>query len=136
REVAWHPRHALLAAAGPLDGLICLWDTATGRLLHAMKGHQSEAGNVAFSRDGDILISSGWDGTHLWHARAGEHLMAYGMLYGGAESFSPDGTAYGHSRWLNGQLELLSFASGREARRWHSAEAEEAEGSRDLTFSS
>ena len=131
-EVAWHPRDSSLAAAGK-DGLIYVWDTSTGRLLHALKGHQSEPGTVAFSLDGEILISSGWDGTHLWHARAGEHLMAYGMLYGEVESFAPDNTAYGHSCYRHGPLELLSFASGREARRWHAAE--EDQGSKVIAFS-
>ena len=75
-EVAWHPRGSWLAGAGK-DGLIYLWDTSTGQLLHALRGHQSEPGNVAFSLDGEILISSGWDGTHLWHARAGEQCQTF-----------------------------------------------------------
>src|ERR1043166_4695453 len=132
-EIAWHPRNSILAVAGK-DALIYVWNTDTGELLHALKGHQSEPGNVAFSKDGDILISSGWDGTHLWHPRAGEHLMAYGMLYGGLESFAPGDDAYGHSRYQNGPLELLSFASGREAGRWHAAE--EDKGNKVVTFSS
>jgi WD40 repeat protein len=122
-----------LAVAG-YNGQIYVWDTVASRLLHALKGHQSTAGNVAFSHDGDILLSSGWDGTHLWDAHTGEHLMTYSMLYGLNESFAPGDDAYGHSRYLNEALELVSFASGREARRWHAAE--EDQGSKVIAFSS
>jgi serine/threonine protein kinase/WD40 repeat protein len=136
-EVAWHPRHACLAAAGK-DELIYVWDTATGQLLHVLKGHQSEPGNVAFNRDGDILISSGWDGTHLWHTRTGEHLLNSDAPADLA-SFAPDDGTYGHHRYdatpshIAPSIELLSFASGREARRWHAAE--EDNGSKVIAFS-
>ena len=120
-EAAWHPRDSTLAAAGR-DGLIYVWDTATGRLLHALTGHQAAPINVAFSHDGDILISSGWDGTRLWRARTGEHLIWY-HTPSDLASIAPDDRTYGHTRVdLNSSLELLSFASGREARRWEANE--------------
>ncbi len=132
-EVAWHPRDSSLAAAGK-DGLVYVWDSAAGELLHSLKGHQSEPGNVAFSHDGDILISSGWDGTHLWHARTGEHLMNSDAAAELA-SFAPDDGTYGHRRYeAIPSLELLSFASGRAARRWHAAEVDM--GSKVVAFSS
>jgi len=132
-EVAWHPRDSSLAAAGK-DGLIYVWDTGTGELLHSLKGHQSEPGNVAFAHDGDILISSGWDGTQLWHARSGEHLMNSDASADLA-SFAPDDGTYGHHRYgPTPALELLSFASAREARRWNTAE--EDHGSKVVAFSS
>jgi WD40 repeat protein/Flp pilus assembly protein TadD len=124
-EVAWHPFSPILAAAGRDTGLINVWDTATGRQVYALKGRQSEPGNFAFSPDGDILISSGWDGTHLWHVRTGEHLMSC-LNYGALESFGSSGGAYGHSVYRGLDLEMLSFASGRDARRLHASEANPA----------
>ncbi|HXI49879.1 MAG TPA: protein kinase, partial [Candidatus Saccharimonadales bacterium] len=132
-ELAWHPRDTVLAVPGLGKGLVYLWDTAAGRLLHSLKGHQRGSSNVEFSADGEMLISSGWDGMTLWNVRAGELLMEYGMSYGEAESFAPDGTAYGHSSYLNGPLELFSFASGRVARHWHAAE--EDKGTKVVAFS-
>jgi serine/threonine protein kinase/WD40 repeat protein len=132
-EVAWHPHSPIVAATGGATGLVYVWDTATGRQIFALKGHQSTPSNVAFSHDGDILISSGWDGTHLWHARAGEHLMSC-LELGELQSFAPDDAAYGHTVYRGASLELLSFAPGREARRLHASEEDLAQ--KVLAFSS
>jgi serine/threonine protein kinase/WD40 repeat protein len=132
-EVAWHPHSPIVAATGWETGLVYVWDTATGQQIFALKGHQSTPSNVAFSHDGDILISSGWDGTHLWHARAGEHLMS-SLDLGELQSFAPDDAAYGHTVYRGASLELLSFAPGREARRLHASEEDFAE--KVLAFSS
>ena len=119
-EADWNPGSTMIATVGRNSGLIHVLDANTGGRIFDLKGHQSTPGSVAFSHDGDLLISSGWDGTHLWHVRTGEHLVAYGIA-GALESFSPDDNACGQSRY-DGPLELLSLASGREARRWHAGE--------------
>jgi len=121
-EIAWNPHDSTLAVAAK-DGLIYLWETDPGRPLRALRGHQGEPGNVAFNRDGRILISCGWDGTHLWNARAGEHLVADSTLYGALQSFAAEDTVYGHSEYgPAARLELMSFASGREACLWQADE--------------
>jgi WD40 repeat protein len=124
-EMAWEPRSTLLVAGAWLSGLIYLWDTATGRQVTVLKGHQNEVGNVAFSPDGDILVSSGWDGMRMWHARTGDHLILHHGC-GELGSFGPAEGAYGHSIYLSGLLELLSFAPGREARRFRASEEDRA----------
>jgi serine/threonine protein kinase/WD40 repeat protein len=131
QEIAWHPRSPILAAMGWQIGSLYLWDSATGARIMTLKGHQSTPVNVAFSQQDDILFSSGWDGTRLWHARTGEHLMTY-LYQGRLESAGPNGT-YGHSSYLKESVELLSFASGREVLRLH-AGAEDLE-RRLLAFS-
>src|SRR5262245_45082616 len=55
--VASSPDGKLMASAGK-DGLLCVWDLATGRQLHAMKG---QADSVAFSPDGKHLAAGGAD---------------------------------------------------------------------------
>jgi serine/threonine protein kinase/WD40 repeat protein len=121
QEIAWHPHSPILAATGYETPRLYLWNTVTGRQIMALKGHQSTPVNVAFSHDGDILFSSGWDGTHLWYVRTGEHLMTY-PFQGNLESVGPSGDAYGHSSYQEDSIELLSFASGREVRRLHADE--------------
>jgi hypothetical protein len=41
---------------------ICLWDAATGKLLHRMKGHKERIQAVQFSPDGNHALSSSWMG--------------------------------------------------------------------------
>ena len=121
QEIAWHPRSPVLAAMGWQIGSLYLWDTATGARIMTLKGHQSTPVNVAFSQQDDILFSSGWDGTRLWHARTGEHLMVY-PYQGRLKSVGPGNDSYGHSSYQHDSLELLSFASGREVLRLHAGD--------------
>ena len=116
-EVAWNPHSQVLSTVGRSTGFIYMIDANNGRRLFALKGHQSTPGNVEFSHDGTLLISSGWDGTHLWHTRTGEHLVA-NEIAGGLESFSSGDDLFGQSAYRGG-LTLLSVASGREAGRWN-----------------
>jgi serine/threonine protein kinase/WD40 repeat protein len=131
--VGWHPRAPVLAAPGHMSGLIYVWDTVSGQLLHELKGHQNAPGHTTFSRDGNVLVSAGWDGTHLWEPRAGEHLLTCSTAYGEFESFAAGDTAYGQSKYGGTGLERLSLASGLEAQRWHAAEDDR--GSKCITFS-
>lgn len=44
-----------------------LWDTASGRELAVLRGHQGPVGNAQFSRDGTTVLTASSDGTvRLW----------------------------------------------------------------------
>jgi WD40 repeat protein len=44
---------------------IRLWEVATGENIHTFWGHTSDVQNLAFSKDGELLTSSSYDGTIL-----------------------------------------------------------------------
>lgn len=57
-----------LASAGT-DGLIKLWDAANGHLVATHYGHNLDVGCVAFTADGDTILSGGHDNTlRFWDA--------------------------------------------------------------------
>ena len=64
--VAFSPDDHILAAAGS-DGMILLWDVATGQQIgEPLRGHTIDIKRVAFSPDGKILASSDDDNILLW----------------------------------------------------------------------
>jgi WD40 repeat protein len=82
---------------------VILWDIASGKKVHTLRGHTDRVLQVAFSPDGRRLVSSGCDNTAiLWDAQTGKKLATLTGHIGYAMSlaFSGDGktlaTASGH----------------------------------------
>ncbi len=64
--LAFSPHGALMASGGQ-DGLLALWDMASGRNLAMLEGHGAAILSLAFSPDGALLASGGDDATlRLW----------------------------------------------------------------------
>jgi WD40 repeat protein len=97
-------------ASGLNDGVIHIWDPATGKHLAAWKGHRGWVGAVAFSpQDGASLATkAGWDGlVKFWDVRTQRHVATRENIRGGSSmAFSPDGT-------------VLACASGEVVKLWH-----------------
>lgn len=86
---------------------IRIWDAATCRLLRTLEGHSDQPRDVAFSADGDILVSGGADGTvRLWNSQSGESISTFELENGKVSSIatSPAGllvAAGGEGSWVH-----------------------------------
>jgi WD40 repeat protein len=63
-SVAFSPDGATIAS-GSNDGLVRIWEAATGRQLRQLKGHSNSVWSVAFSPD-DATIASGSSDGSVW----------------------------------------------------------------------
>ena len=95
--------------------MIELWDVAKGQRLTMFEGHTSEIEAVAFSSDGETLVSASWDRTiRLWDVDTGGQLSTFieGSDWLTAVAYSPDGeTLVSGSR--SGEVRLWSASTGR-----------------------
>jgi WD40 repeat protein len=73
--LAFSPDDATLAA-GCSDGVIRLWDVASGALCQTLSGHVGVISRLAFAPDGRTLVSLGEDNVlNLWHVGTGQRLF-------------------------------------------------------------
>jgi WD40 repeat protein len=124
--VALSADNRLLASAGN-DRCVKLWDIATGRRLHTLKGHTVVVKALAFTADGKLLASGGGDALggggrelhaiRLWDVATGKEQARLGRHGEGVTAlcFAPDGKvlyADGHMsvrRWnVTAHKELLA----------------------------
>ena len=49
-------------ASGAVDGIINIFDIATGKLLHKMEGHAMPIRSLTFSPDSQLLVTASDDG--------------------------------------------------------------------------
>jgi serine/threonine protein kinase/WD40 repeat protein len=109
--VAWHPASTLVVGACA-DHKIRGWDFATGKLHANWVGHQSNVMSCSFNHEGNLLVSTGWDGTtRLWDLLDGKQLVA---IPGSFVRFSADGGYLAVAR--GSEVGLWEIAKGREFR--------------------
>ncbi len=64
-----------MIAAADAGGLVELWDVASRREVHVMKGHDDAVRSVSFTPDGACLVSTSWDGSAgVWDTASGREL--------------------------------------------------------------
>ncbi|WP_368859455.1 WD40 repeat domain-containing protein, partial [Methylobacterium crusticola] len=81
-------------AAGTGDDDVVLWDAATGKHRATLKGHTHIVDSVAYSPDGEILVSGSIDGTvRLWSTDKRDLIMTLtghsGYVW--SVAYAPDG---------------------------------------------
>jgi hypothetical protein len=116
--VAWHPGGRLLATGEGKD--IHLWDAQTGKPQADLQGHSWDVDDLTFDRDGDRLLSFGWDMTvRLWDVWTRRELLTLGEVW--AVSFSRDGPL--RTAVLRGrQVQLWECVASSECRVLHGPE--------------
>jgi WD40 repeat protein len=110
--VAFSPDGKLLASAS-LDGMVKVWNAATGMEVRTLKGHANGVKRVEFSPDGTRLASAGQDGTvKLWDTTTDPEALTLedgrGMV-----AFSSDGTQLAWVR-KDGRVSLADATTGQE----------------------
>jgi RNA polymerase sigma factor (sigma-70 family) len=107
-------------AVGTRDGTICLWDTASARLVRALKGPPHPVPAVAFAPDGTLLASAvsppeGKSPIILWDLATGKELRRLADHPKGVSSlaFAPRGKLLASADGLGG-VQLWDAASGRQ----------------------
>jgi WD40 repeat protein/serine/threonine protein kinase len=101
RQVLFTPDGQRVVSAGS-DRLIRVWDVATGRGIHALRGHTDAICAIDITRDGTRIASGSWDKTvRLWDAQTG---TCSAVLRGHSDiahavAFSPDGRRLASAGW-------------------------------------
>lgn len=130
-------RHVLSGSADAVDGsfetAMLMWDVETGELLRSFEGHWLRVYDVAFSPNGERIVSGGEDGhVILWDAETGAEIRRLGRPSGPVRSvgFVDDGRqvlAFGNA---DATIRLLDTESGEEVLRFmgHESSASSARG--------
>ena len=99
--VEFSPNGDLIAAG---DGIntenfnIYLWRTEDGLPVYTLRGHNLGVNDLAFSPDGQILVSSDFDGISFWDVTTGEFISSMDISAISAITFDPNGYFIGIAR--------------------------------------
>ena len=93
-----------------------VWEAANGRELATLKGHSAPVWSVAFSPDGQRIVTGSWDQTaRVWEAVSGRELITLKghLTWVRSVTFSPDGQR------------IVTCSEDKTAKVWRAARAEQ-----------
>jgi WD40 repeat protein/DNA-binding SARP family transcriptional activator len=104
----WSPTGVFVTEGPEGSGTIDIRDAATGERVLAFQGHDGDVTDVAFSRDGSKLATTGEDGVlKVWNPATGDLLASVsGAGIASGPSFSADGSLVA-AVWREGELPTL-----------------------------
>jgi WD40 repeat protein len=90
-DLAFSPDGKRLATAHA-DGMVIVWNAATGEAVHHLSNPGQEGRGVAFSPDGSQVASKGFARTTIWDTTTGKEIDRFEFEDAGwGVAFSPDG---------------------------------------------
>jgi len=119
RAVAFSPDGQLLVSAGRKpDKLVCVWDTATGTLVHRLEGHKWGANGVVFAPDGKSLAS--WDirTVRQWDVASGKEVQTFTQNRNSITGFAfgPEGAPIATMNEWDGTIRVWDVTTNKEIR--------------------
>ena len=116
-SVAFSPDGTKLAS-GELEGMVKLWEVATGRNINTFHGPGGLSKSVAFSPDGTKLassISGGYGTVEIWEVATGKNINTIAGHPDGVDSiaFSPDGTKLAAALSVSQGVKLWEVETGK-----------------------
>jgi WD40 repeat protein/serine/threonine protein kinase len=93
-EVAFSPNAKYVVSRRMNEKTLVVWDALTGQPAHTLEGHSATVTSLAFSPDGQRILSGSEDSTlKLWDVETGEETLTLKGHTAGVESvaWSPDG---------------------------------------------
>ena len=117
KQIVYSPNGMYLAAAGSAG--IWIYDVTIHREVALLTGNMGPISSVAFSPDGNTIISGNQDGTvWVWNTRTGAHIQTFTTAdWVLSVAFSPDGNTIasggGHVEGLGPGIQLLDIKTGK-----------------------
>ena len=114
-RVDWSTNGVFVTEGTEGSGVIDIRDAETGDRVKSFHGHDGDVTDVAFSRDGSMLATTGDDGTlRVWDPSNGDLLASLsgsGVVWG--PSFDRDGSFVAAAWEEEGLVRVLELATGR-----------------------